>query len=181
MVLAELPAIRDGIDVADGLTAGLDELREISRGIHPAILSEGGLGPALRTLGRRSAVPVQLDIESYSRYLPSVEVAAYYVVSEALTNTAKHANASQADVVVGEDNGTLRLRVSDNGVGGRSQVKVLVLLGSATGSRRWAGRSRSPVPSATAEHWTFASHRTDEWRTVDGRNRGFLSRLMCST
>jgi signal transduction histidine kinase len=118
-VPAELPALRDGIGrVADELTAVLDELREISRGIHPAILSEGGLGPALRTLARRSAVPVQLDVQSRSRYSPSVEVAAYYVVSEALANTAKHANASQVDVAVWEEHGNLRLRVSDDGIGG---------------------------------------------------------------
>ena len=95
-----------------------EELREISRGIHPAILSEGGLGPALRTLARRCAVPVQIDVQSRSRYSPLVEVAAYYVISEALTNTAKHANASQVDVAVWEENGNLRLRVSDDGVGG---------------------------------------------------------------
>ncbi|HJV15278.1 MAG TPA: GAF domain-containing protein [Propionibacteriaceae bacterium] len=118
-VPAELPALRDGIgQVADGLTAVLEELREISRGIHPAILSEGGLGPALRTLARRSPIPVELDIRADSRYPASVEVAAYYVVSEALTNTAKHANASHADVVVWQANSTLRLRVSDAGVGG---------------------------------------------------------------
>ena len=118
-VPAELPELRDGIGrVADELTTVLEELREISRGIHPAILSEGGLGPALRTLARRSAVPVQIDVQSRSRYSPLVEVAAYYVISEALTNTTKHANASQVDVAVWEENGDLRLRVSDDGVGG---------------------------------------------------------------
>jgi signal transduction histidine kinase len=118
-VPAELPVLEDGIGhVADELTAVLEELREISRGIHPAILSEGGLGPALRTLARRSPIPVELDIQAGSRYPPSIEVAAYYVVSEALTNTAKHANASHADVVVWQANGTLRLRVSDEGAGG---------------------------------------------------------------
>lgn len=118
-VPADLPALRDGIgQVADELTGVLDEVREISRGIHPAILSEGGLGPALRTLARRSPVPVELTVQSGSRYPPSVEVAAYYVVSEALTNTTKHANAAQADIAVWEAGGTLRLRVSDDGVGG---------------------------------------------------------------
>ena len=118
-VPAELPALRDSIgQVADELTAVLDEVREMSRGIHPAILSEGGLSPALRTLARRCPVPVELTIQSGSRYPPSVEVAAYYVVSEALTNTTKHANASHANVAVWEADGTLRLRVSDDGVGG---------------------------------------------------------------
>jgi signal transduction histidine kinase len=118
-VPAELPALGNSIGrVADELAAVQEELREISRGIHPSILSEGGLGPAVRTLARRSPVPVELDIRTGSRYPASVEVAAYYVVSEALTNTAKHANGSHADVVVWETDGTLRLRVSDDGVGG---------------------------------------------------------------
>jgi signal transduction histidine kinase len=118
-VPAELRALGNSIRrVADELAAVQEELREISRGIHPSILSEGGLGPAVRTLARRSPVPVELDIQTGSRYSPSVEVAAYYIASEALTNTAKHANASHADVAVWEANGTLRLRVSDDGVGG---------------------------------------------------------------
>ena len=120
-VPADLPALRDGIgQAADELTAVLDGLREMSRGIHPAILSEGGLGPALRTLGRRSAVPVELTVETDSRFPASVEVAAYYVVSEALANTTKHADASHAEVVVEEQDGTLHLRMSDDGVGGAS-------------------------------------------------------------
>ncbi|HEY0534356.1 MAG TPA: GAF domain-containing protein [Actinoplanes sp.] len=118
-VPADLPALRDGIgQVATDLTGVLDELREISRGIHPAILSEGGLGPALRTLARRSPVPVELNVRTAVRYPPSVEVAAYFVVSEALTNTTKHANAVQTDVEVWSMGDALRLRVSDDGVGG---------------------------------------------------------------
>jgi len=118
-VPAELPALGNSIGrIADELAAVQEELREISRGIHPSILSEGGLGPAARALARRSPVPVELDIQTGSRYPALVEVAAYYAVSEALTNTAKHANGSHADVVVWEADGTLRLRVSDDGVGG---------------------------------------------------------------
>lgn len=96
----------------------MDELREISRGLHPAILAEGGLGPALRTLTRRSAVPVTLRVHTESRYPAPLEVATYYVVSEALTNTAKHAGASYAEVSLEERADTLRLRVRDDGVGG---------------------------------------------------------------
>src|SRR5437870_11419587 len=84
--------------VAEGLASAFDELREISRGIHPAILSQGGLGPALRSLRRRSAVPVELDLHAERRLPERVEVAAYYVVSEALTNAAKHAHASVVKV-----------------------------------------------------------------------------------
>jgi len=71
-----------------------DELREFARGIHPAILAEGGIGPALKTLARRCTVPVKLDVQAHTRLAEQVEVATYYVVSEALTNAAKHAHAS---------------------------------------------------------------------------------------
>jgi signal transduction histidine kinase len=118
-VPSELPALRAGIhQAAEDLTDLVDELREISRGLHPAILAEGGLGPALRTLTRRSAVPVTLRVQTESRYPAPLEVATYYVVSEALTNTAKHAAASYAEVSLEERADTLRLRVRDDGVGG---------------------------------------------------------------
>jgi signal transduction histidine kinase len=115
----ELPALRSGIgSAAEELTKVLDDLREISRGIHPAILTEGGLGAALRTLARRSVVPVEMHVATRSRYPQPVEAAAYYVVSEALTNTAKHAEASHVDVALEQQDGALRLRVADDGVGG---------------------------------------------------------------
>jgi len=114
--LDELAAQLD--DVAGGLTNALDELREFARGIHPAILAEGGLGPALRALARRSDVPVELDVRTSRRLAAPVEVAAYYVVSEALTNAAKHAGAAVVAVAVAEDGGGLRISVRDDGVGG---------------------------------------------------------------
>jgi signal transduction histidine kinase len=104
--------------VGDGLTGALEELRELSRGIHPAILSEGGLGPALKALARRSAVPVELEVDAPARLPEPVEVAAYYVISEALANTAKHAHASVAQVEAEARDGLLRLSVRDDGVGG---------------------------------------------------------------
>jgi signal transduction histidine kinase len=104
--------------VADGLTGALEELRELSRGIHPAILSEGGLGPALKALARRSAVPVELEVDVQARLPEPVEVAAYYVVSEALANAAKHAQASVALVEARARDGLLHLSVRDDGVGG---------------------------------------------------------------
>jgi signal transduction histidine kinase len=104
--------------LANELTEALDDLRELSRGIHPAILSEGGLGPALRTLGRRAGVPVEVDVRTRVRFPEPVEVAAYYVVSEAVTNTTKHAGASYAEVVVSERDGGLWLCVRDDGAGG---------------------------------------------------------------
>jgi signal transduction histidine kinase len=104
--------------IADELASVFDELREISRGIHPAILSEGGLKPALGALCRRSALPVELDLHAEERLPERVEVAAYYVVSEALTNAAKHAHASVVKVKVGTGRGALRLVIRDDGMGG---------------------------------------------------------------
>jgi signal transduction histidine kinase len=81
-------------------TGVLEDLREIARGIHPAILSEGGLAPALRTLARRAAIAVELDITAMARLPEPVEVAAYYVCSEALTNATRHAHASVVSIAV---------------------------------------------------------------------------------
>jgi PAS domain S-box-containing protein len=104
--------------VAGELDRVIDELREIARGIHPAILSERGLGPALRTLARRSAIPVDLGGVIEHRLPEPIEVAAYYVVCEALANTAKHANASRVAVEAAVRDGSLRLSIRDDGVGG---------------------------------------------------------------
>jgi len=115
----ELPELKAQLaQVADGLRDALDDLREISRGIHPAILSEGGLGPALKALTRRSAVPVELAVDVPTRPPEPVEVAAYYVVSEALANVTKHARAIVANVDVRAHDRRLRLSVRDDGVGG---------------------------------------------------------------
>jgi signal transduction histidine kinase len=104
--------------VGDGLTGALDDLREISRGIHPAILAEGGLAPALKTLARRSPIPVDVDVRVEGRLPDRVEVAAYYAVSEMLTNAAKHAQASVVRVNVAAGDGNLRFSVRDDGIGG---------------------------------------------------------------
>jgi signal transduction histidine kinase len=104
--------------VAEGLRGALDDLREIARGIHPAILAEGGLGSALNTITRRSPIPVQLALRVASRLPERVEVAAYYVVSETLANAAKHAHASAVSVDVEVVDGVLRVCVRDDGVGG---------------------------------------------------------------
>jgi len=105
--------------IAEALVGALDELREISHGIHPASLSAGGLESALRTLCRRSALPVQLELNTGGRRLPAhFEVAAYYVVSEALTNAAKHARASAVKIELDTDDASARLAIRDDGVGG---------------------------------------------------------------
>ena len=113
---------KDLDDVARGLTDALDDLREFARGIHPAILTEGGLGPALRALARRSAVPVVLETRTEAPLPESVEVAAYYLVSEALANTAKHAEASAVTVDVETTGEALLVAVRDDGVGGAGFV-----------------------------------------------------------
>jgi signal transduction histidine kinase len=99
--------------IATGLADAVADLQEFSRGIHPAILSQGGLGPALRTLARRSAIPVELNITTDTRSPEPIEVAAYYVASEALANAAKHAQASRVEVTLATRNGRLLLSVRD--------------------------------------------------------------------
>ena len=106
-----------------GLTGVSEDLQEISRGIHPAILSRGGLGPALKTLARRSAVPVELRLGIDRRLPDSVEVAAYYVVAESFTNVAKYAQASEVTVSIDADDANLRLSIADDGVGGADPRK----------------------------------------------------------
>jgi signal transduction histidine kinase len=112
----ELPGI--AVEVAEGLKDVSDELREIARGIHPTILTEAGLGPALRALARRSEIPVDLGVRLDERLPAPVEAAAYYIVSEALTNVAKHARAKIIQLTAAHDDGTLTLEVRDDGIGG---------------------------------------------------------------
>ncbi|HXO47858.1 MAG TPA: GAF domain-containing sensor histidine kinase [Mycobacterium sp.] len=116
-------------DVVTGLVGVSDELREIARGIHPAILSRGGLGPTLKTLARRCPVPVELDVV-VPRHLPDyVEVAGYYIVAEALTNAAKHAQASMVQLAVKADDDKLHLSIRDDGIGGADARKGSGLIG----------------------------------------------------
>jgi signal transduction histidine kinase len=99
------------------LTHALAELRELARGIHPAVLTDRGLRPALEMLASRSQVPVELEVPD-KRFAPEAEAAVYYVIAETLTNVAKYAQASSARVEVAQSNGALRVLVSDDGVGG---------------------------------------------------------------
>jgi signal transduction histidine kinase len=114
---------------ADRLTSVIEELREMSRGIHPAILTQGGLPPALEALALRSSVPVTLDVRCEGRLPERIEVAAYYVVSEALTNAAKHANASFVQIDLHLEEESLRLSVLDDGVGGADSSRGSGLIG----------------------------------------------------
>ena len=130
MVPAELRELQAQLArVADGLAGALEELQEISRGIHPAILAQGGLAAALKALARRSAVPVLLEVRAETRLPEPVEVAAYYIVSEALTNTAKHAHASAVHVAVETRDGVLRLSIHDDGCGGADPTRGSGLIG----------------------------------------------------
>jgi signal transduction histidine kinase/PAS domain-containing protein len=125
--LDELQAQLSG--VVDGLAGALEELQEISRGIHPAVLAQGGLVVALKALARRSAVPVELEVRVATRLPVPVERAAYYIVSEALTNTAKHARASIVQVVVEARDGVLGLSIRDDGCGGADPTRGSGLIG----------------------------------------------------
>ena len=104
--------------VAEEATRAMAELRDLARGVHPAVLAEGGLRPALRGLARRSAVPVGLEVRVEGRLPEQVETAAYFAVAEALTNAAKHADATVVTVAVAVHDRVLRVRVSDDGRGG---------------------------------------------------------------
>jgi PAS domain S-box-containing protein len=132
---------------ASGLAGAVDDLVEISRGIHPAILAAGGLGPALKTLARRSAVPAKLDLRSYRRLPERVEVAAYYVVSEALTNAAKHAHASVVHVDVNADDAIVELAIRDDGVGGADPVRGSGLVGLTDRVEALGGRIEVASPA----------------------------------
>jgi PAS domain S-box-containing protein len=126
----QFDALNDELSgIVGGLTSALDELREISHGIHPAILSEGGLRPALRMLARRSAVPVDLDLRAEGRLPQPLEAAVYYVVSEALTNAAKHAHASVVNVELDIGDAIVRLAIRDDGVGGADATQGTGLVG----------------------------------------------------
>jgi len=126
----EAEALRSDVaEIAAGLDDVLDDLRETARGLHPVMLSRGGLGPALKALGRRSPVPVELDVRTQERLPEPVEVAAYYVVAEALTNAAKHAHASFVRIDADVLDGDLRVSVKDDGVGGANPARGSGLVG----------------------------------------------------
>jgi signal transduction histidine kinase len=113
------------------LDEALAELRELARGIHPAVLTERGLAPALATLAGRAPLPVEVIGDPGADLSEAQELAAYFVVSEALTNVAKYAHASQAVVNLGRENGRLVVEVADDGVGGADPKRGTGLQGLA--------------------------------------------------
>ena len=116
--MAELLAEAD-----DEVRAALDELHELARGIHPAVLTEQGLAPALRSLADRSSTPVTIASLPDRRLPASAEAAAYFLVSEALANVAKYAHASGVRVSVAETDGDVLIDIDDDGVGGADPTR----------------------------------------------------------
>ncbi|HZO07839.1 MAG TPA: sensor histidine kinase, partial [Myxococcota bacterium] len=131
--LNEDPVAADRLLAGAGeeLDSALEELRELARGIHPAVLSDRGLATALETLANRAPVPVELAELPNGRLPEAVELAAYFVVAEALTNVAKYANATHAKVEVARENGRLVVEVEDDGIGGANPENGTGLRGLA--------------------------------------------------
>jgi signal transduction histidine kinase len=113
------------------LQQAIAELRELARGIHPAILTDRGLGPALTSLAERCPVPVHLDNQVHRRLPPRVEGTLYFVTAEALTNVARYSQAPEVYVVVADENDSVELEVIDHGVGGADLSAGSGLLGLA--------------------------------------------------
>jgi signal transduction histidine kinase len=149
------------VGAADELSQALEELRELARGIHPAVLTDRGLDAALEALADRAPLPVEVRDELEERLPPPVEAAAYYVVAEALTNVVKYANASAAYVSITRVNGSAVVEVDDDGVGGadpasgsglrglRDRVEALdgrLVIDSAPGA---GTRIRAEIPCAS--------------------------------
>ena len=130
-------------DAQAQLSAALDELRELARGIHPAVLIERGLEPALRSLTARAPVPVEIEAVPDERLPEAVEVASYYLVAEAITNAAKYANASHVTVRVSQSNGTAVVRIA---VGGADAARGSGLHGLADRVEALSGRLEVDSP-----------------------------------
>ncbi|MGH2691301.1 MAG: sensor histidine kinase [Actinomycetota bacterium] len=126
------PALRTSLQVAaEELHAGIEELRELARGIYPAVLTQRGLGAALRSLAETAAVPVEIISVPDGRLDPKIETAGYFVVTEALANVTKHAKASHATVAANVEEGLLTIEVTDDGVGGADVERGTGLSGLA--------------------------------------------------
>jgi signal transduction histidine kinase len=135
------PELREELDAArDEIARSLDELRDVARGIHPAVLSGHGLPVAVESLAARAPLPARLDVDVDGRLPERVEVAAYYVVSESLANIAKHAQATQAKVAVAKEEDFLVVEVIDDGVGGADTERGSGLRGLADRVEALGGR-----------------------------------------
>jgi signal transduction histidine kinase len=126
---------------AEELAHALEELRELARGIHPAVLTDRGLGAALETLAARAPLPVEVSLTE-QRLPEPVEAAAYYVISEALANVAKYAEASAVAITIMQLNGSAVVEVADDGVGGADPLRGSGLRGLADRVEALDGRLR---------------------------------------
>ena len=129
------------------IAATLDELREIAKGIYPAVVTGHGLEVALEQLAARAAVPVRLTVQVGGRLPEPIEVAGYYVVSESLANVAKYAEASTATIEVSKMNGLLAVEVTDDGIGGADTERGTGLRGLADRVEALGGRLRVWSPN----------------------------------
>jgi len=136
MLKRALQSANSGSDVAGLIKEAVvsterayDELRELARGLHPVILATNGLAPALKGIALRSPIPVMLDLQTHDRFPERIEVTAYYVSSEALTNAAKHSQASAVHVTLTATDGDVRLSISDDGIGGADPAGGSGLIG----------------------------------------------------
>ena len=166
------PEARELLEKAQNdLADSLDELRELARGIHPAVLTDHGLAVALDALAERTALPIRLNVELEERLPEPIEVAGYYVIAECLANVAKYAHASEASVAVSRSNGAAVIEVTDDGVGGASRdggsglrglADRVEALGGTIGVSSPVGRGtrvRAQIPctpSVAGEEPTFA-------------------------
>jgi signal transduction histidine kinase len=128
------------------IAASLEELRDVARGLHPAVVSGHGLAVALESLAARATVPVRLDVELDGRLPEPLEVAAYYLVSESLANIGKHAQASAATISVARSNGEVVIEIVDDGIGGADTERGSGLRGLADRVEALDGRLRVWTP-----------------------------------
>ena len=133
-------------EASDELQSAIDELRELARGIHPAVLTERGLGPALEVLAGHSHLPVELTACVPDRLPSTVEAVVYYVAAEGLTNIAKYADATAATLRLEADDATVVLRVADNGAGGADPNRGTGLRGLADRVEALGGRLELQSP-----------------------------------
>jgi signal transduction histidine kinase len=141
------PVARTRVDEARReITLSLEELRDVARGIHPAVLTGHGLAVALESIAARAAIPVHLAVEIQGRLPEQVEVAAYYVVSESLANIGKHAKATHATAKIERAKGQVVVEVLDDGVGGADTERGSGLRGLADRVEALGGRLRVWTP-----------------------------------
>jgi signal transduction histidine kinase len=146
--LTDDPEAQTQIQAArDEIAVSLEELRAVARGLHPAVLTGHGLGVALESLAAGSAVPVELNVAVEQRLDESIEVAAYYVVTESLANIGKHARANRATVDVTREGDELVVEVVDDGVGGADSEQGTGLRGLADRVEALGGRLRVWTPN----------------------------------